>query len=256
MAIAERMAAARFNRPGFEIVDNFTYVLAGDGDLMEGVSAEASSLAGHLKLGKLIVIYDSNKITIEGSTDITFTESVKDRYAAYGWHVQEIDGHSIADIQKAVAEAQKVKDRPSLIVARTSIAKWAPTKEGSASAHGSPLGEKKSRVSNGPVACQRTRSSMFQRSLGVWQNTCGKKASPERKSGTSCSPAGPRSIQSWQTSGTGGWQGQSLKMLTKCSVSSRLAKRWRPELQVARCSTRWPQDPEPHWRFRRSGTFQ
>jgi transketolase len=140
MAIAERMAAARFNRPGFEIVDNFTYVLAGDGDLMEGVSAEASSLAGHLKLGKLIVIYDSNKITIEGSTDITFTESVKDRYAAYGWHVQEIDGHSIADIQKAVAEAQKVKDRPSLIVARTSIAKWAPTKEGSASAHGSPLG--------------------------------------------------------------------------------------------------------------------
>lgn len=145
MAIAERMAAARFNRPGFNIVDNYTYVLAGDGCLMEGVSAEASSLAGHLKLGKLIVFYDSNQITIEGSTDITFTESVKDRYLAYGWHVQEIDGHDIAHIKAAVAEAQKVTDQPSLIIAKTRIAKGAPTKEGSAASHGSPLGEEEIR---------------------------------------------------------------------------------------------------------------
>ncbi len=141
MAIAERMAAARFNRPGYEIVDNYTYALAGDGCFMEGISGEASSLAGHLKLGKLIVIYDSNQITIEGSTDITFTESVKDRYIAYGWHVQEIDGHDITQIKDAIAQAKKVTDQPSLIVAKTSIAKGAPTKVGSASSHGSPLGE-------------------------------------------------------------------------------------------------------------------
>ncbi len=141
MAIGERMAAARFNRPGYEIVDHYTYVLAGDGDLMEGISSEASSFAGHLKLGKLIMIYDSNRITIEGSTDITFTESVKDRYLAYGWHVQEVDGHNITELQQAIAEAQKVTDQPSLIVARTQIAQGAPTKVGTAGAHGSPLGE-------------------------------------------------------------------------------------------------------------------
>lgn len=100
MAIGERMAAARFNRPGFEVVDHYTYVLCGDGDLMEGVSSEASSLAGHLKLGKLIAIYDSNRITIEGSTDLAFTECVKTRYQAYGWQVLEVDGHNIPELQK------------------------------------------------------------------------------------------------------------------------------------------------------------
>ena len=141
MAIGERMAATRFNRPEYEVVDHYTYVLAGDGDLMEGISSEASSLAGHLKLGKLIMIYDSNRITIEGSTDITFTESVKDRYMAYGWHVQEIDGHNIAELQQAIVEAKKVTDQPSLIVAHTKIAKGAPTKVDTAGAHGAPLGE-------------------------------------------------------------------------------------------------------------------
>lgn len=145
MAIGEQMAAARFNRPGYPIVDNYTYVLAGDGDFMEGVSAEASSLAGHLKLGKLIVIYDSNRITIEGSTDLAFTESVKDRYAAYGWHIQEIDGHDIEQIKAAIAEAKAVEDKPSLIVAKTTIAKWAPTKAGTAASHGAPLGEEEIR---------------------------------------------------------------------------------------------------------------
>ena len=145
MAIGEQMAAARFNRPGYPIVDNYTYVLAGDGCFMEGVSAEASSLAGHLKLGKLIVIYDSNRITIEGSTDLAFTESVKDRYAAYGWHIQEIDGHDIEQIRAAIAEAKAVEDKPSLIVAKTTIAKWAPTKAGTAASHGAPLGEEEIR---------------------------------------------------------------------------------------------------------------
>ena len=93
MALAERMLAARFNRPGYEIVNHYTYVLAGDGCLMEGVTAEASSLAGHLGLGKLIVFYDDNTITIEGSTELAFTENVAERYAGYGWLIQHIDGH-------------------------------------------------------------------------------------------------------------------------------------------------------------------
>ncbi len=140
MAIGERMAAARFNRPGLEVVDHYTYVIAGDGDLMEGVSAEASSLAGHLQLGKLVLIYDSNQITIEGSTDLAFSESVKDRYLAYGWQVLEVDGHNIADLQKALAEAKKNLTQPTLIIADTQIAKGAPTKVGTAASHGAPLG--------------------------------------------------------------------------------------------------------------------
>lgn len=140
MAIGERMAAARFNRPGYEIVDHYTYVFAGDGDLMEGVSSEASSLAGHLKLGKLIVIYDSNRITIEGSTDLAFTESVKERYQAYGWQVLEVDGHNIPELQKAIAQARENQEQPTLIIAHTQIAKGAPTKAGLAETHGAPLG--------------------------------------------------------------------------------------------------------------------
>ncbi|NLJ80177.1 MAG: transketolase [Firmicutes bacterium] len=145
MAIGERMAAARFNRPGYEIVDHYVYFLAGDGDLMEGVSAEASSLAGHLKLGKLIGIYDSNQITIEGSTALTFTESVQKRYEAYGWHVLKVDGHNIGQLQQALAEAKRVLDKPSLIIANTAIAKGAPGKEGTAASHGAPLGDEEIR---------------------------------------------------------------------------------------------------------------
>lgn len=140
MAIGERLAATRFNRPGLEVVNHYTYVLAGDGDLMEGVSAEASSLAGHLKLGKLIMIYDSNAITIEGGTELAFSESVKGRYEAYGWQVLEVDGHSIPEVQQALREAQQNQDQPTLIIARTQIAKGAPTKVGTAASHGAPLG--------------------------------------------------------------------------------------------------------------------
>ena len=140
MAIGEKLAATRFNRPGLEVVNHYTYVLAGDGDLMEGVSAEASSLAGHLKLGKLIMIYDSNAITIEGGTELAFSESVKGRYEAYGWQVLEVDGHSIPEVQQALREAQQNQDQPTLIIARTQIAKGAPTKVGTSASHGAPLG--------------------------------------------------------------------------------------------------------------------
>ncbi|MFY9203400.1 MAG: transketolase, partial [Limnochordia bacterium] len=141
MAIAEQMLAARFNRPGYPVVDYYTYVLCGDGCMMEGITSEASSYAGHLKLGKLIVIYDSNGITIEGSTELAFTESVKDRYLAYGWHVQEIDGHDIDQIKRALVLAKQETERPSLIVAKTNIGHGAPNKAGTAAVHGAPLGK-------------------------------------------------------------------------------------------------------------------
>lgn len=140
MAIAERMLAQKFNRPDFPIVNHYTYVLAGDGDMMEGVTSEAASLAGHLGLGNLIVIYDDNSITIDGSTDLAFTESVGDRFQAYGWAVEAIDGHDTDAIAAAVKRAQAEKDRPSLIVAKTRIGRHS-SKEGSADSHGAPLGE-------------------------------------------------------------------------------------------------------------------
>ncbi|ACL69090.1 transketolase [Halothermothrix orenii] len=146
MAIAERMLAQRFNTEGHTIVDHYTYTLLGDGCMMEGISSEAASLAGHLGLGKLIAIYDDNEISIGGSTDITFTESVADRFKAYNWHVIEgVDGHDLKALEEAVKEAKEANDKPSLIIAKTKIAFGAPTKEGSSSAHGAPLGEEEIR---------------------------------------------------------------------------------------------------------------
>jgi transketolase len=142
MAMAERHLAARFNRPGHAVVDHHTYVMCGDGDLMEGLSAEAASLAGHLGLGRLICLYDNNKISIEGSTELTFSEDVPRRFAAMGWHVQEVaDGNDLDAITAAIAAAKAEEARPSLISIRTEIAYGSPNKQGSADAHGAPLGE-------------------------------------------------------------------------------------------------------------------
>ena len=141
MAIAERMAAGTYNTAQRTIVDHYTYVLAGDGDLMEGVSSESSSLAGHLGLGRLIVFYDDNDISIDGSTDITFTEDVGRRYEAYGWHVQHADGYDTDAIRKAIEAAKGVTDKPSIIVLRTVIGKGSPNKAGTHGVHGAPLGE-------------------------------------------------------------------------------------------------------------------
>ncbi len=142
MAIAEARLAAKFNTDDFAIVDHYTYALAGDGCLMEGITSEASSLAGHLKLGKLIVLYDDNDITIDGSTDITFTENVEARYRAYGWQVLNVaDGNDTAAIDQAIATAKQNVDQPSLIVVKTVIGYGSPNKSGSSAAHGAPLGE-------------------------------------------------------------------------------------------------------------------
>ena len=141
MAIAERTLAAQFNRAGLDIVDHYTYASAGDGCLMEGISHEACSLAGTLGLGKLIVIYDSNRISIDGEVEGWFTEDVPQRFDAYRWHViPGVDGHNPDDVSRAIREAQAVTDRPSLIDCKTIIGLGSPNKQGKASSHGAPLG--------------------------------------------------------------------------------------------------------------------
>ncbi len=141
MAIAEAHLAAHFNRAGIKLVDHFTYVMAGDGDMMEGVLAEACSLAGHLRLGKLIVLYDDNKVTLAGSAGLSFTENIEMRFKSYGWQVQKVaDGNNVASIDRAIKKAKKETERPSLVCVSTTIGFGAPCKQGSCDAHGSPLG--------------------------------------------------------------------------------------------------------------------
>jgi transketolase len=140
-AIAEAHLAARYNRPGHDIINHYTYVLASDGDLQEGVTGEASSLAGHLGLGKLIVLYDDNRIQLGGTTSLSFTEDVSLRYAAYGWQVQRVsDGNDLVALEKALHNARTEPSRPSLIIVQTTIGFGAPHKQGTFEAHGSPLG--------------------------------------------------------------------------------------------------------------------
>jgi transketolase len=142
LAIAEAHLAARFNKPGHNIVDHYTYVILGDGCNMEGIASEAASLGGHLKLDKLIMMYDSNSISIDGSTDLAFTENVGMRYEAYGWHVTYVaDGNEDLDaIAKAIAESKAVTDKPSLIIVTTTIGYGSPKKAGTAGVHGAALG--------------------------------------------------------------------------------------------------------------------
>ncbi len=141
MAIAEAFLAATFNRPGFSLVDHHTYALVGDGDLMEGVSAEAASLAGHLGLGKLIFLYDDNQISIEGCTGLAFTEDVGERFEAYGWQVLSVsDGQDLTAIDAALGAARAETSRPTLVKIRTIIGCGSPNKAGTAACHGSPLG--------------------------------------------------------------------------------------------------------------------
>ena len=146
MAIAERWLAHRFNRPGFPVVDHYIYAIVSDGDLMEGISHEAASLAGHLGLGRLIYLYDDNHISIDGPTDLAFSEDVARRFTAYGWHVERVNGHDREAIAQAIAAARRETDRPSLIIARTHIAYGSPHKQDTAAAHGAPLGEEEVRL--------------------------------------------------------------------------------------------------------------
>src|ERR1017187_8745112 len=141
MAIAEAWLAAGYNRPGHTIIDHHTYAICGDGDLMEGITQEAASLAGHLRLGKLIYLYDNNHISLAGATGLIFTEDVARRFEAYGWHTRPVaDGNDTAEIAAAIAEAQ-AESRPSLILVRTHIGYGSPKKQDSFTSHGAPLGE-------------------------------------------------------------------------------------------------------------------
>ena len=140
MGIAARMVADRFNDEACKLIDHKIYALVSDGDLMEGISSEAASLAGHLKLGNLIYIYDDNGITIEGSTELAFSEDIKKRFEACGWYVQRINGHDYEQIRDALDAARHEKEKPSLIIAKTHIACGSPNKHDSPQAHGSPLG--------------------------------------------------------------------------------------------------------------------
>jgi len=148
MAIAEKYLAAYFNRDGYSVIDYNVYVLVSDGDLEEGVSAEASSLAGHLGLDNLIVVYDDNHISIDGETELAFTEDVAKRYEAYGWYVQEVggDGNDMEAFEQAFEQAKAEKERPSIIKLRTHIAYGSPNKQDTAGSHGSPLGDEEIRL--------------------------------------------------------------------------------------------------------------
>src|SRR6195952_792500 len=140
-AIAQKHLAARFNKPGYDLFNYHIYAICSDGDMMEGVTSEAASLAGHLELGNLIYMYDDNHISIEGSTDISFNENVDERFKAYGWHVQFVDdANDIHALQQALINAKSETQKPSLIRVRSLIAYGSPNKSGTAGSHGSPLG--------------------------------------------------------------------------------------------------------------------
>jgi transketolase len=180
MALAERKLAAEFNRPGHVVVDHYTYVLASDGDLMEGVSGEASSLAGTWGLSKLIVFWDDNRISIDGSTDLAFTEDVLARYRAYGWHTLRVEDANDLEALRHAIKLAKLDERPSLIAVRSHIGYGSP-KQDSHKAHGEPLG---------PEAVEATRKNLGwpypplrsrKRSTATW--TCGRGERPFRRPG-------------------------------------------------------------------------
>ena len=196
MAMAEKLLAETFNTGSDSIIDHYIYAIVGDGDLMEGISYEAASLAGHMGLGNLIYIYDSNDISIEGSTELAFSDDITKRFEAFHWHVQTIDGHDTDAIESAVLEAQKVTDRPSIIVARTKIAKGSPGKEGSEASHGSPLGEEEIRATKQNIGCDmdakfcipedvyslfRERVAELKKEYDAWQETFNKSVTGERR---------------------------------------------------------------------------
>jgi len=153
MALSSKLLAKEFNTDNESIIDHYVYTLTGDGCIMEGISSEAASIAGHLGLGNLICIYDYNKITIEGCTDLTFSEDIQKRFISYNWHVQEIDGHNLDEVEKSILNAQKENGKPSIIISHTKIAKGSPNKEGSESTHGAPLGDDEIKETKINIGC-------------------------------------------------------------------------------------------------------
>jgi transketolase len=176
LALGERMLAARFNRPSHEIVDHHTFVIASDGDMQEGVQSEASSLAGHLRLGRLVVFYDDNHISIEGDTHLSFSEDVGGRYEAYGWHVQDLGENLELDaLERATRTAMDVDDRPSLVIVRSHIAEGSPTKQDTAGAHGSPLGEEEVKLTKQAYGWPSDEPFFVPDEALEWMRRCGER---------------------------------------------------------------------------------
>ncbi|MBN1907785.1 MAG: transketolase [Deltaproteobacteria bacterium] len=183
MALAERHLASIYNRPGFDVVDHFTYVMCGDGDLMEGITSEAASFAGHMGLSRLICIYDDNGITIEGKTDLTFTEDIAKRFEAYNWHVQRIvDGNDLDAINDALENARDEKERPSIIITKTHIAYGSPNKQDTSDAHGSPLGEEEVRLTKKNLGWPETESFYVPREVSDHFKKCMEKGKQQEAS--------------------------------------------------------------------------
>ena len=181
-AIAQKFLAARYNKPGFEIFNYHIYAICSDGDLNEGVSSEAASMAGHLKLGNLIYLYDDNHISIEGDTKIAFTEDVAKRFEAYDWHVQVVaDGNDVQAIADAIKKAKEETQRPSIIKIRTHIAFGSPNKVDTAGAHGSPLGEPELKLVKQNLGFDPEKSFVIPDEVLNFYRACGKKGSAKEK---------------------------------------------------------------------------
>ena len=180
MALAESIIAAKYNTDK-EIINHFTYVTAGDGDLEEGISHEVCSFAGHNKLGKLILLYDSNHITIDGKTDLTYSEDVKKRFEAYNWHISEIDGHNYEEINEAITKAKSETDKPSIIICKTTIGFGSPNKAGTSGVHGSPLGDEEIALTKENLGISSEKFFVPQEVYEFTKNTINKGAEAEKE---------------------------------------------------------------------------
>ncbi len=180
MAIAQKYLADMFNKPGFNIVDHYIYAITSDGDMMEGISSEAASIAGHLGLGKIIYLYSDNKISIDGPTDLTFTENVGDRFKAYGWHIEKVDGNNLKELESAIRKAQQERRKPSLIIARTHIGYGSPNKQDTAEVHGAPLGEEELRLTKEKLDWPQKKFYIPQKALRHFRKAVEKGKKAER----------------------------------------------------------------------------
>ena len=242
LAIAERWLAATFNRPGHEVVNHHTYVMASDGDMMEGVAAEAASIAGQFRLGRLIVLYDANQITLSASADVTFTEDVGARFQAYGWHVEHIDGMDIAAVDAALTKAKAIDDRPSLIVARTHIGYGSPHKHDTFQAHGEPLGVEEVRLTKRALGWPEDKSFLHsRRGLGPVSQVGRARAATSRRNGIDAWTRCALSIRSWPTSfGRRSPVNCPRDGMRPFPASRRRTARWRRATPDRKLSSRWP----------------
>jgi len=208
MAMAQEYLAECFNRPGYPVIDYFIYAVVSDGDMMEGITSESASLAGHLGLGRLIYIYLDNEVTIEGSTSLTFTEDVGKRFDAYGWHVQKVDGYDLAQIASAIDAGKKETARPSLIIARTHLGYGSPNKQDKASAHGEPLGGKEAALVRERFNWPETLFHVPEEALARFRESVERGQHQEKEWGSLLASYGreyPDLAQQWKAFHEGSW---------------------------------------------------